>query len=330
MKAAVLTKLHSPWQVMQSPVPRPGPNQVLIKVRASGLCYTDVHITEGTLRGGLPRTMGHEAAGEIIEVGSEVSRRRVGDRVGVPWFQYCCGRCRWCLADKGLFCAERVGTGNQIAGGHAEFMVAFETATVLLPKNLSFSDAAPLLCAGYTVWSGLRVATPAPNDRVAVLGIGGLGHLAIQFSRVIGLETIAITHSPDKEAIARQLGAHAIISDGHLLKELGGVDIILATTNSYRSLNSCLSGLRPDGRVILLGISGEPIEIQADFLLNRQKLIGSQHNHREHLIEALEIGAQGKVKPIIEKYSLDHIVDAYDRVASGQVRFRAIIVNEET
>src|SRR5262249_20533649 len=135
--------LRSPWQIVQLQIPRPRPEQVLIKVHASGLCYTDVHITEGILKGELPRTMGHEVAGEIVETGSAVSQRKVGDRVGVPWFQHSCGRCKWCQQDKGLFCEERVGTGNQIPGGHAEFMLAFESGTVLLPDNLSFCDAAP-------------------------------------------------------------------------------------------------------------------------------------------------------------------------------------------
>src|SRR5271166_3178367 len=151
MKAAVLTKLRTPWQIQDRPIPKPGASQVLIRVHASGLCFTDIHITEGLLQGTLPRVLGHEVTGRICEIGDAVSSRCVGDRVGVPWFQSSCGRCTWCLSGRAVFCSQKICTGNQIAGGHAEYLVAYADSTILLPNDLEYCDAAPILCAGYTV-----------------------------------------------------------------------------------------------------------------------------------------------------------------------------------
>jgi alcohol dehydrogenase len=195
MKAAVVPAANSKWIVKDVPVPKPGDNQVLIRIRASGLCYTDVHITHGHIPTEFPRTIGHEPVGDIVELGPAVRTRHVGDRVGVPWIQASCGRCEWCQRGRPMFCAQGIGTGVQIPGSHAEYMIAFADATALLPDNLSYEQAAPIFCAGYTVWSGLRWADPKPAERVAVLGIGGLGHLAVQFSHAAGFHTIAISHS---------------------------------------------------------------------------------------------------------------------------------------
>ncbi|MGB8573185.1 MAG: alcohol dehydrogenase catalytic domain-containing protein [Nitrososphaeraceae archaeon] len=218
MKAAVVPEVHGTWQLKDVPIPKPGPDQVLIKMHASGICYTDVHMTEGVLPASFPNTIGHEPVGEIVELGQNVTTRKIGDRVGVPWVQNTCGRCEWCQRGKSLFCPEQIGTGVNIAGGHAEYMVAFADSTQLLPDGLQYEQAAPIFCAGYTVYSGLRIAEPKPHERVAVVGVGGLGHLAIQYSKVCGFETIAVTHSKDKEELAYKLGADAVVSDGKGLK----------------------------------------------------------------------------------------------------------------
>ncbi len=168
MKAAVVPALHAQWEIREVPKPEPGPNQVLMKIQASGLCYTDVHITEGLLPTQFPRTLGHEPVGEIVALGPGVTSRRVGDRVGVPWLQGSCGRCEWCLRGKPLFCAQPIATGTSTQGGHAEYMLAQASATVLLPEGLSYEQAAPIFCAGYTVWSGLRFAEPKPHERIGV------------------------------------------------------------------------------------------------------------------------------------------------------------------
>jgi alcohol dehydrogenase len=328
MKAAVVPKIGGKWEVKEVPTPHPATNQVLIKMHASGLCYTDVHITEGHVpAGAFPRTIGHEPAGEIVEVGEGVTSRKIGDRVGVPWFQASCGRCEWCLRGKPMFCAQMIGTSIGIQGSHAEYMVAYADATLLLPDGLTYEQAAPVFCAGYTVWSGLRWANPKPHERIAVVGIGGLGHLALQYSKAAGFETIAITHSKDKEELAHKLGADIVVSDGQGLRGAGGADIILATSNSYKGAADTLRALRPDGRLMFIGGSDEPFTISSpgEFLANRHQIIGSSQNGREYLYEALDYVAKGKVKVMAETFPLDDIADAYEKVANGNVRFRAVI-----
>jgi alcohol dehydrogenase len=216
-------------------------------------------------------------------------------------------------------------------------MVAYAGATQLIPNGLSYDQAAPVFCAGYTVYSGLRFADPKPHERIAVVGIGALGHLGIQYSKAAGFETIAVTHSKDKEELAYKLGADSVVSDGEaLLKQKGqhgdsspdggGADIILATSNSYKATADAIKGIRPDGRVILMGFSPtESLTVSPEILFKRIRIIGSTQNDREHLYEALDYVAKGKVKVMTETFPLEEISNAYDKVANGNVRFKAVI-----
>jgi alcohol dehydrogenase len=332
MLAAVVPSVNGKWEVKEVSTPEVGINQVLLKIHASGICYTDVHITKGGLGVKFPHTIGHEPAGEIVELGEGVTTRKVGDRVGVPWLQSTCGRCEWCQRGKLFFCPNHIGTGINIAGSHAEYMVAYADATQLIPNGLSYDQAAPIFCAGYTVYSGLRLADPKPHERVAVVGIGALGHLGIQYSKAAGFETIAVTHSKDKEELAYKLGADSVVSDGEgLLKEgqhdgAGGADVILATSNSYKATADSIKGLRPDGRVVLMGVSTtEPLTISPEILFKRARILGSTQNDREHLYEALDYVAKGKVRVMTEMFPLEEISNAYDKVANGNVRFKVVI-----
>jgi alcohol dehydrogenase len=327
MRAAVVPAVGGRWAVKQVPDPKPGPTQVLMRIHASGLCYTDVHITDGHLpTAGFPRILGHEPVGEVVEVGSSVTTRRVGDRVGVPWIQSSCGRCERCLRGMGSFCPNQVGTGVQTEGGHAELMVAEAAATMLLPDAISYEQAAPVFCAGYTVYSGLRIAEPRPHERVAVLGIGGLGHLAIQYAKAAGFETFAVTKSKDKVPLVKRLGADEVVADGAALAAAGGADVILATSNSFKATSDLVKALRPDGRLVVMGVSTETLEIGVELLFCRGRIIGSLQNGPEYLFEALDWVAKGKVKVVEETFRLAEIDRAYDRVAKGDVRFRAVIV----
>jgi alcohol dehydrogenase len=327
MLAAVVPSVNAKWEVKEVSTPKPRANQVLIKMHASGICYTDVHATHGALGVKFPYTIGHEPAGEIVELGEGVTTRKIGDRVGVPWLQSTCGRCEWCQRGKSSFCPNHIATGINIAGGHAEYMVAYADATQLIPDEVSYDQAAPIFCAGYTVYSGLRFANPKPHERIAVVGIGALGHLGIQYSKAAGFETIAVTHSKDKEELAYKLGADSVVSDGEaLLKDGEGAEVILATSNSYKATADAIKGIRPDGRVILMGVSStETLTVSPEILFKRARIIGSTQNDREHLYEALDYLAKGKVKVMTETFPLEEISNAYDKVVNGNVRFKAVV-----
>ncbi len=328
MRALVVEAPNKKWQLQDLPKPVPGPGQVLIRIHASGFCFTDIHQTHGSLPGPFPRTLGHEPVGTIEEVGPGVTIRKVGDRVGVPWAQGGCERCEWCLKGKQLFCANLIGTAASMSGGHADYMLAYAQAAMLLPEKLSFEQAAPIFCAGYTVYSGLKIAKPQPGDRVAVQGIGGLGHLAIQYAKASGFETIAISRSPDKDALIKSLGADHIVRDGAELDKKGGADVILATSNSSEAAVDAMNGLRPDGAFVVMGFDPEPMKISAGLMImKRLRLLGSQQNNKEDLYEALQIAAAGKVKVITEAYKFEDVEKVYDRVERGQVRFRAVFIN---
>lgn len=329
MKAAIAPSAKAKWEIREVEKPKVGPNQVLIKIHASGICYTDVHQTNGHLPGEFPRILGHEPVGEIIELGVGVINRKVGDRVGVPWIQNTCGRCEWCFRGRTMFCSNQLATGMQLQGGHAEFMLAYADATMLIPDNVSYEQAAPIFCAGYTVWSGLRWSDPKPHERIAVVGIGGLGHLAVQYAKAAGFDTIAISHSPDKDKLIKELGADAIVRSGAELAKIGGVDVILSTTNSNQAMIDSLAGLRPDGRFVAMGFDEKPLQISlTDLIMRRIRIIGSQQNGREYLYEALDMVSKGKVKVYTETYPLKEIQRAYEKVAKGEVRFRAVVTYE--
>jgi D-arabinose 1-dehydrogenase-like Zn-dependent alcohol dehydrogenase len=325
MKAAVVPSVNGKWEVKEWETPKAGPNQVVIKIRASGLCYTDVHLTHGLFPLQFPRVLGHEPVGEIVEVGPGVTTRKVGDRVGVGWVQKGCGRCEWCLRGKKELCQNNISTGISTQGSHAEYMLAHADATMLIPDALAYEQAAPIFCAGYTVWSGLRAADPKPHERVAVVGIGGLGHLALQYSKASGFETIAVTKSKDKEKMIRELGADEVVESGEKLLAAGGADVLLATSNSWAATADAAKGMRPDGRIILMGVGHEPLNYNPELMFKRVRLIGSSQNGPEYLYEALDYAAKGKVKVVAETYKLEDIAKAYDRVSDGKVRFRAVI-----
>jgi D-arabinose 1-dehydrogenase-like Zn-dependent alcohol dehydrogenase len=329
MRAAVIEQFNQPWNVREVPDPRPGPGQVLIKIHASGLCYTDLHAHHGVFPLKPPFVAGHEPAGVIAEVGPGVTDLRVGDRVGVFWNQKGCGRCATCQAGHSGGCPD-AQSWMHLGGSNAELMLAWASGCALIPDGASFEAAAPIFCAGYTTMSGLRNADPRPGERVAVLGVGGLGHLAVQLSKAVGLETVAITGQADKAKELRELGADDVIvagdDPGKSLREAGGADVVLSTTNSARQIASTFTGLRPGGRFINMGLPDGPIPIDPMVLMfGQRQLRGSSQDERSDLFEALQLVAAGKVKPVIETYPLARANDARERLESGKVRYRAVL-----
>ncbi len=331
MRAAVITQYNQPWELKTLPDPHPQPGQVVIKIHASGMCGTDLHVHHGMFGMPLPIVAGHEPVGEIVELGAGVTDLRVGDRVGVHWNQKGCGRCRACQSGNQYACAKAQSWMN-IGGGNSELMLAWASGCALLPDGLGYEAAAPIFCAGYTVMSGLRNADPKPGERVAVLGLGGLGHLALQLSRAVGLETWAITGQANKTAELKSMGAHEVLvagkEPGGAMRDAGGFDVILSTTNSAVQIASAFAGLRERGRMVNMGVADAPIAISPIVLtMGQRQLRGSSQDERIDLIEALELVASGKVKPMIEVYSLVQVNEVRARLEAGQVRYRAVLTH---
>ena len=310
MRAAVITAFNQPWEIKDVPEPKPAAGQVLVRVRASGMCGTDVHVHHGVFPLKPPIVAGHEPAGEIVDVGPGVTDLRVGDRVGAIWNQKGCGRCNACQRGRQDLCPEQQ-SWMDLGGGNSELMLAWASGCALIPEGSSYEDAAPIFCAGYTVMSGLRNGDPKPRERVAVLGVGGLGHLAVQFAKAVGLETFAITGQADKKAELTGFGAD---------------EVILSTTNSARQVAQAFAGLRPGGRLVNMGVTDGAISIDPMFLLTGQRqLRGSTQDERSDLFEALQLVAAGKVKPKIETYGLAEVNKVLDRLSTGKVRYRAVL-----
>jgi D-arabinose 1-dehydrogenase-like Zn-dependent alcohol dehydrogenase len=329
MRAAVITEFNAPWQLRDMPEVRPGPGQVLVRVHASGMCGTDVHVHRGLFPLKPPFVAGHEPAGVVVELGAGVTDLKLGDRVGVFWNQKGCGRCATCQRGRPDQCPE-VQTWMHLGGGNSELMLAWASGCALLPEGVSFEEAAPIFCAGYTVMSGLRNASPRPGERVAVLGVGGLGHLAVQLAKAIGLETFALTGQADKRTELRELGADEVVladtDAGKALSAVGGADIILSTTNSAKQISAAFAGLRPGGRLINLGLADGPLTIDSMTLMfGQRELRGSSQDERSDLEEALQLLARGKIKPRIEAYPLSKVNEARERLAAGRVRYRAVL-----
>lgn len=336
MKAATVPGFAGRWELTEVPMVSAGPGQVVIRVRASGLCHNDVWCGDGAF-GRLPvdpPIFGHEAAGEVVEVGAGVTTRKVGDRVGTTWVQALCGRCDYCRTNPpltgmaGTGCRGAALSGLTVQGAHAEYFVATAASTVLLPDELSFELAAPVLCAGYTAWSALRAARPQPGERVAVVGIGGLGHLAVQFASACGYQTIAVTRTPDKHELISSLGADHVVADGKQLADVGGADVILLTATTAQAGVEALQGLRDEGRLVMATIDPSgPFDLGANSQLwaRRQQIVGASHDGLQYLAEALELVATGRVTPMIEQFTADRVNDAVERLRDGGVRFRAVI-----
>jgi D-arabinose 1-dehydrogenase-like Zn-dependent alcohol dehydrogenase len=329
MRAAVVTEFNAPWQVRDMPDVRPAPGQVVIRVHASGMCGTDLHVHRGMFPLEPPFVAGHEPTGVVVELGAGVIDLKVGDRVGVFWNQKGCGRCAVCQNGRRDQCPQ-VETWMNVGGGNSELMLAWASGCALLPDGVSFEEAAPIFCAGYTVMSGLRNATPRPGERVAVLGVGGLGHLAVQLAKGVGLETFAITGQANKQQELRELGADEVVLAGEdvgkALLAVGGADVILSTTNSARQIASAFGGLRPGGRLVNMGVADGAIAIDPMTLMfGQRELRGSSQDERSDLYEALQLLARGKVKPRLETYPLAKVNEVRERLAAGQVRYRAVL-----
>lgn len=339
MKAAVLEQANQPMVIKDVPDPTVGANDVLIKVKAAGVCHTDIHIVDGMLGtfgiDPFPLIMGHEIVGEIEQVGTEVTHVKPGDRVGAYW-QFGCGHCQYCRSGKEQTCITNLTTGAKQAGitlpgGYAEYVTLGGEYAMPLPDNLEFVDAAPFLCAGLTVYGGFKNAALRPGQRVAIMGVGGLGHMAIPIAKAMGAEVIAITSTESKQAVAKELGAdHTINASGaeagQKLLEIGGADVVLSTTISPEAINGAMQGLLPQGAMVLIGLTTDPLPvIPLQLLFTEQRIIGSLIGSRIDFIELMQLASQNNIRPMIETYALDDVNKAHDRLREGKVRYRGVL-----
>lgn len=334
MQAAVVEKFGEPLVVREVPVPSPGAGQVLVEIFASGVCHTDLHAADGDwpVKPTLPFTPGHEGAGTVVELGPGVTHLKVGDRVGIAWLHSACGHCKFCLSGWETLCLEQKNSGYSVNGSFAQYALAQADYVGRIPDNLSLVDAAPILCAGVTTYKGLKETETRPGEWVVVSGIGGLGHVAIQYARAMGLRVAAVDLGPEKMALGRKLGAEIAVDAktqdpaAEIQKQIGGAQGVLVTAVSTIAFKQAMGMLRRGGTCVLNGLPpGEfPISI-FDVVLNRYTIRGSIVGTRVDLEEALMFAAEGKVKATIETQPLASINDVFARLKSGQVNGRIVL-----
>ena len=332
MKAVEVQEPGGPLRVVERQVPLPAPHEVRIKVQACGICHSDVLTKQGLWPGiRYPRIPGHEIAGVIDAVGSNVDDWKSGERVGVGWHGGHCGHCDQCRRGHFVLCRRALIPGISYDGGYAEYMVAPREALARIPDELSNVNAAPLLCAGITTFNAIRNGGAVAGDLVAILGMGGLGHLGVQFSSKMGFRTAAIARGEDKAALARQLGAHHYIDSttqdvANALTALGGAKIILATATSGKAMSAAVGGLGIDGKMIIVGVSQEPVEVSTAHLIGgRRSIQGWPSGTSIDSEDTLAFSAQAGIKPMVEEFALERAAEAFDRMMSGRARFRVVL-----
>jgi len=333
MRAVQVPQAKGPFQIVEREIPEPGPGWVRIRVEACGICHADSYVKEGLWPGiQYPRVPGHEVAGVIDALGSGVAGWKPGQRVGVGWFGGNCGYCDNCRRGDFLFCTvERRTTAITQDGGYADYMITPAVALALVPIELSAAEAGPLLCAGITTFNALRHSGAQAGDLVAILGIGGLGHLGVQFAAKMGFRTVAIARGKDKAALAKELGAKIYIDSeaqnpAEELSKLGGARVILATVTSGKAMSAAAGGLGLNGKMIVVGAADEPIQVPAYLLIGGRRLVtGWPSGTSIDSQDTLAFSAQSGVRSRNEIFPLERAAEAYERMMSGKARFRVVL-----
>ena len=335
MKAAVLHELKRPLMVEEIERPKPDDNEVLIKVEACGVCHSDLHIIEGDWKqfGGItkiPLVPGHEIAGRVVETGSAVRDLETGDHVGVPWIYWTCGECEFCRTGHENLCSKQKITGCTVDGGYAEYIKAPATHATRIPDAISAAEAAPLFCAGVTVYRAIRQAKLAQGQRLAVFGVGGLGHLAVQIGKELGAEVTAVDVSDDKLALATSLGAVRTLNAsstnvGKELRRAGGMHAVLVTSGSKAAYDMAFPCVRPRGKLLVVGLPPEisfpPIMMAAGEVRVQASAVGT----RQDLEETLAMAAAGKLRCQISTRRLDEINTIFDEMKAGKIAGRVVL-----
>ena len=332
MKAVQVPAAGGDFQIVERDIPQPGPGQVRIKVLACGVCHSDVLTKEGGFPGiQYPRVPGHEVAGTIDEVGPGVTAWKKGERVGVGWHGGQDNTCLECRRGNFINCVNVKVCGISYDGGYQEYMVAPVEAVAHMPESLDPAEAGPLMCAGITTFNSLRHSGAGPSDLVAVQGIGGLGHLGIQFANKFGYRVAAIGRGTESAALAKKLGAHHFIDSvatkpAEELQKLGGAKAILATAPSGKSMSGLIDGLAPNGTLLVVGASNDPIEVSPiQLILAKRRIQGWPSGTPTDSEDTLRFAEMTGVRPMIEKYPLAKAAEAYERMLSGKAQFRVVL-----
>jgi D-arabinose 1-dehydrogenase-like Zn-dependent alcohol dehydrogenase len=332
MRVVQVAKANGAFELVEREIPVPAARQIRIKVQACGVCHSDMFTKAGAFPGiQYPRVPGHEVVGLIDAVGADVPNWRPGMRVGVGWHGGHCGHCTSCRRGDFITCASAQIPGISYDGGYADYMIAPFEALAAVPEDLAAAAAAPLLCAGITTFNALRHSGAGAGDLVAVLGIGGLGHLGVQFASRMGYRTVAVARGTDKETLARKLGAHEYIDStarnvAEELTRLGGARVILATVTDAKSMGDAVGGLGVDGKLLIVGASGEPMQIPPLALIGaRRSICGWPSGTARDSEDTLGFSVLAKIVPMIETFPLERAAAAYEHMMSGKARFRVVI-----
>ncbi len=331
MRCVEIEKPGSDWVSAERTRPRPGPHDLVVRVLASGVCFMDVRQARGEMGDG-GRIPGHEFVGEVVALGAEATGFGVGDRVGVTWHQRWCRSCPDCVRGRIELCRAANETGIYLDGGHAEYALVDAGSAVRIDSALDPAVAATLLCSGYVAYSGLVDAAVRPGDRVAVVGFGGIGHLATQYARAFGAEVTVLTTSADKESDARRLGAeHVVVADadqlGQPVPELGELDAALLTSEHPGALMTAVHALAPYGRLVAVAAPVEPVPLVLQRLLHYKLTVaGASQGPRHRLAETFDLHRRSGAESVVQRYGLDDAAAALDAVATRQVRYRAALI----
>jgi len=332
MKAAQISKAGGDWELVERDVPEPGVGQVRVKVEACGICHSDVVVKDGIWPGlQYPRVPGHEVGGRIDAIGDNVAAWQQGQRVGVGWHGGHDFTCEQCRRGDFAMCSNRKVTGVDFDGGYQEYMIAPASAVAAIPGDLPAEEAGPFMCAGVTVFNALRNSGARAGDVVAVHGVGGLGHLGVQYARRMGFNTVAINRGKDKEELARQLGAHHYIDANATdvvseLQKLGGASVILATAPSAPAISGLVDGLAASGKLLVPAVPLEPLSISVfPLMAKRSSVVGWYSGTAKDSQDTMEFSALSGVHPMIEKYPFDQVAVAYEQMHRGRARFRVVL-----
>jgi len=332
MKAAVVPEFATPLEIRDVPVPTAGPGQVVVRIEASGLCHTDIHAARGDwpVKPKMPLIPGHEGVGLVVEVGPGESSLSIGDRVALPWLGHACGHCRSCIAGWETYCTSPQYMGYTMDGGYAEYTLAYASHVVKVPDGVTPIDAAPITCAGVTTYKALKVARPQPAETAMIVGVGGLGHMALQYARIFGTTTVAVDVEDAKLQLAKDLGADHVV-DGRgdqqcELAALGGVDIAVVTVPSPAAMRAAHAALNPNGRLVLVGLPADNrLELPVfETVLKGIHVMGSLVGTRNDLEDCFRLHAQGRTRVIAESRRLEDVNECFEEVLAGRVPARLV------